>query len=116
MDHKKMVQRLLQIRAHLILCFRAEEKVDMVRGDDGKMKIVPKVSRTGLDGWLPITEKALPYELAASFLLTADAPGVPKPIKLQEQHRAFFPLDKQSSPGVTLRPGRKARQRALRPV
>jgi AAA domain len=94
MDHKKMVQRLLQIRAHLILCFRAEEKVDMVRGDDGKMKIVPKVSRTGLDGWLPITEKALPYELTASFLLTADAPGKPKPIKLQEQHRGFFPLDK----------------------
>ena len=94
MDHKKMVQRLLQIRAHLILCFRAEEKVDMVRGDDGKMKIVPKVSRTGLDGWQPITEKSLPYELTASFLLTADAPGVPKPIKLQEQHRAFFPLDK----------------------
>jgi AAA domain len=97
MDHKKMVQRLLQIRAHLILCFRAEEKVDMVRGDDGKMKIVPKVSRTGLDGWLPITEKALPYELTASFLLTADAPGVPKPIKLQEQHRGFFPLDKPIS-------------------
>jgi hypothetical protein len=94
MDHKKMVQRLLQIRAHLILCFRAEEKVDMVRGDDGKMKIVPKVSRTGLDGWMPICEKALPYELTASFLLTADAPGVPKSIKLQEQHRAFFPLDK----------------------
>ena len=94
MAHKKMVQRLLQIRAHLILCFRAEEKVDMIRGDDGKMKIVPKVTRTGLDGWVPICEKALPYELTASFLLTSDAPGMPKPIKLQEQHRAMFPLDK----------------------
>jgi hypothetical protein len=93
MDHKKMVQRLLQVRAHLILCFRAEEKIDMVRGDDGKMKIVPKVSRTGLDGWIPICEKSLPYELTASFLLTNDAPGMPKPIKLQEQHRALFPLD-----------------------
>ena len=94
MDHKKMVQRLLQIRAHMILCFRAEEKIDMVRGDDGKMKIVPKVTRTGLDGWVPICEKSLPYELTASFLLTADAPGYPKPIKLQEQHRALFPLDR----------------------
>lgn len=93
MDHKKMVQRLLQIRAHLILCFRAEEKVDMVRDDKGKMKIVPKVTRSGLDGWVPICEKSLPYELTASFLLTADAPGMPKPIKLEQQHRALFPLD-----------------------
>jgi hypothetical protein len=95
MDHKKMVQRLLQVRAHLILCFRAEEKVDMVRDEKtGKMLIVPKKSITGLDGWMPICEKNLPYELTTSFLLTADAPGMPKPIKLQEQHRSMFPLDK----------------------
>jgi hypothetical protein len=31
--------------------------------------------------------------MMASFLLTPDDPGIPKPIKLQEQHRAFFPLD-----------------------
>lgn len=93
MDHKKMVQRLLQVRAHLILCFRAEEKVEMVKGDDGKMKIVPKVSSTGLDGWMPVCEKNLPYELTTSFLLTADAPGMPKPIKLQEQHKIMFPLN-----------------------
>jgi hypothetical protein len=94
MQHKKMVQRLLQVRAHLILCFRAEEKVEMIRDEKtGKMVIVPKVSRTGLDGWAPVTEKNLPFELTASFLLTADAPGMPKPIKLQSQHRPMFPLD-----------------------
>jgi hypothetical protein len=26
--------------------------------------------------------------------MTADQPGMPKPIKLQEQHRALFPLDR----------------------
>ena len=93
-EHKKMVQRLLQIRAHLILCFRAEEKIEMTRGEDGKMKIVKKQTTTGLDGWCPISEKNLPYELTTSFLLTADSPGMPKPIKLQEQHRSMFPLDK----------------------
>lgn len=93
MSHKAMVQKLLQVRAHLILCFRAEQKIEMVR-EDGKMKIVPKQSLTGLDGWLPVCEKMLPFELTASFLLTADAPGIPKPIKLQQQHRALFPLDK----------------------
>lgn len=93
MSHKRMVQRLLQIRAHLIICFRAEEKIEMVRGDDGKLKIVPKVTPTGLSGWVPVCEKNLPFELTASFLLTADAPGMPKPIKLQEQHRSMFPLN-----------------------
>jgi len=99
MGHKAMVQKLLQVRAHLILCFRAEEKIEMVRGDDGKMKIIPKVSPTGLHGWMPVCEKNLPYELTCSFLLTADAPGMPKPIKLQEQHKAMFPLSEPISEG-----------------
>jgi hypothetical protein len=90
--HKHMVTRLLQMRAHVILCFRAEPKVEAVR-ENGQTKIVPKASLTGLDGWLPISEKNLPYELTASFLLMADAPGVPKPIKLQEQHKTLVRLD-----------------------
>lgn len=92
-NHKQMVQRLLQVRAHLILCFRAESKIEMVRGADGKMEIREKQTLTGLQGWIPITEKNLPYELTASFLLLPDRPGVPLPIKLQQQHRALFPLD-----------------------
>lgn len=91
--HKKMVQKLLQVKAHLILCFRAEPKIEMAR-ENGKTVIRPKQSLTGLDGWLPVCDKNLPFELMASFLLTADAPGMPKPIKLNEQHRALFPLDK----------------------
>ncbi len=93
-EHKKMVQRLLQVRAHLILCFRAEEKIEMVRDEHGKMKVVPRASPTGLHGWIPVCEKTLPYELTCSFLLTADRPGYPHPIKLQEQHRALFPPDR----------------------
>lgn len=89
--HKQMVNKLLQVRAHLILCFRAEEKVEMIRDADGKMKMVPKKSRTGKDGWIPICEKNLPYELTCSFLLTSDRPGFPQPIKLEQQHRHLFP-------------------------
>lgn len=88
--HKQMVQKLLQVKAHLILCFRAEEKVEIVK-EDGKTKIQPKQSLTGREGWIPICEKNLPFELTASFLLLASRPGVPNPIKLQEQHRALFP-------------------------
>lgn len=101
-EHRKMVSRLLQVRAHLILCFRAEEKIEMARVD-GRMEVRKKVTATGLDGWVPICEKNLPYELTASFLLMASRPGVPLPIKLQEQHRALFPLDKP----ITEESGRK---------
>ena len=92
-EHKKMISRLLQVRAHLILCFRAEEKIEMSKNADGKMEVRKKVSAIGLDGWQPICEKNLPYELTASFLLMASRPGVPLPIKLQEQHKALFPLN-----------------------
>jgi hypothetical protein len=108
MSHKSMVQKLLQVRAHLILCFRAEQKIDIVK-EDGKTKIVPKQSLTGLDGWISVCEKNLPFELTASFLLTADAPGIPKPIKLQQQHRPFFPLDKVISEDSGARLGEWAR-------
>jgi len=97
--HKRMVTRLLQMNAHVILCFRAEPKVEAVR-EGGQTKIVPKASLTGLDGWIPISEKNLPYELTASFLLMADRPGIPRPIKLQEQHKAFVPLTEPLSEDV----------------
>ena len=94
MAHKKFVQSLLQVRAHLLLCFRAEQKIEMVR-ENGKTVIHAKQSLTGLDGYIPICDKNLPFELTTSLLFTADRPGIPQPIKLQEQHRALFPLDKQ---------------------
>lgn len=93
MAHRKMVQRLLQVRAHLILCFRAEEKIEMIKGKDGKMEIRAKTTLAGFSGWVPICEKNLPYELTASFMLMPDKPGYPQPIKLEAQHRPLFPLD-----------------------
>jgi hypothetical protein len=93
MAHKQMVTRLLQVNAHVILCFRAEEKLEQVTKADGKKEWVPKKGVTALDGWFAVTEKNLPYELTASFLLMADAPGVPRPIKLQQQHRDLVRLD-----------------------
>jgi hypothetical protein len=94
MAHKHMVQKFLQVRAHIILCLRAEEKIEMVKGKDGKTEIQKKQSLVGKDGWIPICDKNLPFEATCSFLLLAGNPGIPHPIKLQEQHRAIFPLDK----------------------
>lgn len=90
MDHKAFMTRLLQVRSHLILCFRAEPKTEMVK-EGNKTVIRDKQGLTGLNGWFPICEKNMPYELTAYFLLLADKPGVPHPIKLMERHRPFFP-------------------------
>lgn len=89
-QHKRMMQRLLQTRAHLILCLRAEEKIKMVKDDRGKTQIVPI-------GWQPICEKNVPFEATVSCNLLDDRPGVPVPIKLQDQHKHAFPEGKQIS-------------------
>lgn len=91
-SHKAMVNKLLQVRAHVVLCFRAQEAIEIVKVD-GETVVRPKQTLTGADGWVPIAEKTLPYEMTMSFLLTAAAPGVPRPIKLQSQHRSMVPLD-----------------------
>lgn len=96
MAHKQMVNVLLQVKAHIIFCLRAEPKIEMVK-ENNKWVVQPKTSMTGLDGWIPVCEKNLPFEATASFLLMADKPGIPHPIKLQEQHRAMFPLGKPIS-------------------
>lgn len=91
MSHKHMVSKLLQVKAHIILCLRAEQKIEMVKGKDGKTVIQAKQSLTGLDGWIPICDKNLPFEATCSFLLLAQNPGIPHAIKLQEQHKEIFP-------------------------
>lgn len=87
--HKKMMNALLQCRASLIFCLRADEKIAIERKEvDGKMKTVV----TPL-GWVPICEKRFMYEMTASFTLTPDRPGIPHfdlPHKLQSQHRGMF--------------------------
>ncbi len=90
MAHKHMMQKLLQVKAHVILAFRAEEKIEMVKGSDGRLEVQKKSSLVGKDGWIPICEKNVPFEATCSFLLLASNPGKPHPIKLQEQHKQFF--------------------------
>jgi hypothetical protein len=83
--YKAMVQRLLQCRAHLVFCLRAEPKIKFVKD--------PKTNKTNIvdAGWQPICEKNFMYEMTASFMLSDDAPGIGKPTKLQAQHKSCFP-------------------------
>ena len=83
--HKKLMNALLQCRATIIFCLRADEKIEIIR-ENGKTVVRPL-------GWMPICEKRFMFEMTASFTLTPDRPGIPHfdlPHKLQQQHRAFF--------------------------
>ncbi len=97
-SRKRLISQLLQLRCHLILGLRAEDKVDIVKNPEtGKVEVKPKRTLAGHVGWIPVCGKELPYELTLSLVVTPDAPGVPKPIKLPEQLRPFVPLDKPLS-------------------
>lgn len=89
--YKRFISRLLQCRAHLIICLRAEMKLKAIKVvEDGKEK-----TKFVDGGWLPICEKHLPFELTCSFLMTAEQKGIPQPLKLPETMRRFFPEGEQ---------------------
>ena len=80
--HKRMVSRLLQCKAHLIFCLRAEEKIKIV-----DRKVVPI-------GFQPICEKSFMFELSGSFMLHPARPGCPDyemPHKLNDDLQRILP-------------------------
>ncbi len=98
-SHKQMVNRFLQCRCHMIFCLRGEEKMKLVQeeGHNGKMrtKVIPAQDRPLKERWEPICEKRFMYEMTVSMILIPSNPGVPVPIKLEEQHHDCFPEDRQ---------------------
>ena len=102
--HKKMMNALLQCRAHIIFCLRADEKIEIIR-EGGKTQVRPL-------GWMPICEKRFMYEMTCSFTLipgegSAGKPRFDLPHKLQEQHRSMFPdgVSRKISPPARWRSG-----------
>lgn len=89
--HKKMVGKLLQCRAHLIFCLRAEDKIKITKDDRGKMVILQPEDMAPQERWIPICEKRFMYEMTVSMVLGVENPGVAIPVKIQEQHRFAFP-------------------------
>lgn len=95
-EYRKLIAKLLQVRAHVLFGLRAESKIEVVRVD-GKMVVQPKRVLGWSSEWIPVTEKSFMFEMTASFVLSPDRPGYPIPMKLQEQHKAMFPLDEPIS-------------------
>lgn len=99
--HKRFVNRLLQSRAHLILCLRADEKLSIQQVEDERGRkrtvIVQAKDQPPNKRWTPICEKRFMFEMTLSLILTPENPGIPVPIKLQAQHRDAVPLDRHLS-------------------
>lgn len=109
--HKtRLMSPLRQVRAYIIFCLRAEEKIKFVKVFDERTNR----EKTAIEsaGWVPICEKRFMYEMTMSFTVTPDNPGVPliengQAIhgKIQSQHLPFFPAGQR----VTEECGRKLR-------
>ena len=86
--HQRMMARLIQCRTHLIFCLRAQEKIKIVKKQDGKgTEIVPV-------GFQPICEKSFMFELSGSMILHPETPGAPDynlPHKLNADLQGIFP-------------------------
>ena len=94
-SHKKLMRHnIIRCPAHLIFCIRAEPKIKMVKDSDGKTQVVDM-------GFQPLCDAQFMYEMTLSLMMNPDLgpkeppPGTFVPIKLQAQHREFFPPDRK---------------------
>lgn len=96
---RRFINSVLQMRVNLIFCFRAKEKIKIVKGEDPKQL-----------GFMPIASEEFIYEMTLNVLLYPSSGGVPtwqtseigerSVIKLPEQFRKVFsaesPLDEET--------------------
>lgn len=94
-SHKRLMRHnIIRCPAHLIFAIRAEPKIKMVKDSEGKTQVRDM-------GFQPLCDGQFMYEMTLSLMLNPDlGPGEPPPgtfvpIKLQEQHREFFPADRK---------------------
>lgn len=93
--HKRMMNRFLQCRSHLIFCLRAEEKIRLEKVMDERSQREKTVVVQA--GWQSICEKTFMFEMVVSFVMSPEQPGVPidGSGKIQDQHRFAFPAGEQ---------------------
>lgn len=61
-EHKRFMNALLQSSMHIVICFRAREKVKIEKGERGENVVIPL-------GLQPITEKNVMFEMTASLMM-----------------------------------------------
>jgi hypothetical protein len=81
----KLINLILQLGMHCVFCFRAKEKIALVKDDKGKQVPVQL-------GWQPIVGDRFEYEMTALLMLPPNSRGVPDLglSKMQDQFAPFF--------------------------
>lgn len=88
--YRRLLHRIIQARAHVILCIRAKERPGQWRNGEMKYLSKSKIRREDLP-WDVAADKDLVYEMTCSFMLTPERVGVPIPLKLNDEHMHCFP-------------------------
>nr|WP_278521298.1 AAA family ATPase [Brucella anthropi] len=90
--HKKLMNELLQTRAHLIFCCRVKEKVVQAKGENGKNEIVN-------EGFVVVQEKMFIYEMTVSLML-AEGNHIPTILKCPGDLLHAFPEGSKITPKI----------------
>lgn len=90
-QHRKMFQRFMQLRAHLILCVRAKEVADFLMKDARRKS---KIRRSDL-GYDFACDKDAIFEMTSVLLLESGSRGAPTHIKVSDEHLMCFPEGRQ---------------------
>lgn len=69
-EHNAFVNEVLRLGVHVIFCFRAKDKLVMVRNAKGKNEPVSI-------GWQPICADRFEYEMSVSLILPPNSKGIP---------------------------------------
>ena len=98
-EHKRFMNACLQSDMHIIMCFRAREKVRYEKDSNGKQQVVPL-------GILPVTEKNVMFEMTASIMFF-DSGKYREPLKCPE---ALMPMVAHQNEYITAADGYAVRQ------
>lgn len=90
--HKKLMNELLQTRAHIIFCCRVKEKVVQAKGANGKNEIVN-------EGFVVVQEKMFIYEMTVSLMLS-EGSHIPTILKCPGDLLHAFPDGSKITPKI----------------
>jgi hypothetical protein len=65
-DEANMINSMLQVKFHIVLCFRAKEKIKIIKGQDPQDL-----------GWRPIASDRIHFETAFTLILPPNSKGTP---------------------------------------
>lgn len=87
--YRRLVERIVQSQAHVILCIRAKPVMQTGYGNNAKNARPTKLRRADIP-WDIASDKDLIFEMTASMILEPERPGEPVMLKCPDHFRSVF--------------------------